>query len=158
MIATRSGWIAGIALSLVVGGRLNAQEKEKEKKESGPLLVAFGASVGACLFEAHDKIAACELASKDAAHIEQLQIKLSISVNILKVLIENLDRAREDKALAGDDQRFVERSIQVSKLVQEEAIALKKFLTSKDAKDNERFQEVKKKADRELKILLGVKK
>ena len=154
--------IHGLAVMFVAFGTsmsAPAQDRADEKKDGAPLLVAFGASVGGLLFEAHDKIAACELAvGKDGVDIKEIETKLAITTNIMKVLINNLEKARDDKLLGAADRNFVSKAIDTAKLVQEEANTLRKYIGSKDAKDNASYQDYRKKADQEIRVILGIKK
>lgn len=135
--------------------RLQAQEK---KEPTGQLLVAFGASVGGLLFESHDKIAVCEKAiAKEPAIANEVVTKLAITANIQKVLIANLIKAREDKLLSDSDRAFVDKATEAAKLVQAEANALKTYIGSKDEKDAAHYREVRKKADAEIRLILGIK-
>lgn len=148
--------IAGVLASSIVA--MPARVAAGEKKESTQLLVAFGASVGGMLFESHDKISACELAlAKDAANTKEIVSKLSITTNILKILIENLEKARDDKVLNEADRTFVAKSVDAARLVQEEANALKAYASTRDVKDLARYQESRVKADKEIKLVLGIK-
>lgn len=131
----------------------------QEKKDGHQLLVAFGASVGGLLVESHDKVAACELAAgHEGSNIKNLEAKLTITSNLMKVLIDNMDKARDDKILSDDDRRFVVRAIETAKLVQNEANALKAAIAGKDPKDAIHYQDCRKKADQEIRVLLGIKK
>lgn len=130
-----------------------------DKKEGSQLLVAFGASVGALLFETHDKIGICEIAAgRDGVNAKEIETKLAITSNVLKVLIDNLAKAREDKLLSDADRTFVAKATDAARLVQEEAHALKDYIVSKDAKDKARYQDSRKKADQEIRLILGIKK
>jgi hypothetical protein len=151
--------IHGLTVALtLVGSLVAAPTRADEKKEASPLLVAFGASVGALLFETHDKIGVCELAAgKEGVSAKEIETKLTITTNILKVLIDNLAKAREDKLLSDADRTFVSKSTDAAKLIQEEANALKTFIGSKDEKDGARYRDARKKAEQEIRLILGIK-
>lgn len=150
-----SGWLVAMAVASSTPAPLQAQEK---KEPTGQMLVAFGASVGGLLFESHDKIAVCEKAiAKDPTIANDVVTKLAITANIQKVLIANLVKAREDKLLSDSDRAFVDKATETAKLVQEEANALKTYISSKDEKDAAHYREVRKKADVEIRLILGIK-
>jgi hypothetical protein len=150
----------GLVTVLVLLGATisSSRARADDKKEGTQLLVAFGASVGALLFQTHDNIGTCELAAaKDGSNAKEIETKLSITASILKVLIDNLAKAGEDKILSDADRTFVVKSTEAARLVQEEANALKAYIGGKDAKDHARYVEVRKKADREIRLILGIK-
>lgn len=155
-----SCFVLAVLIWTGISATLQAQEKDKEKDAEGSkLLVAFGASVGGLLFEAHDKLNACEIAAgKDGTNGKDLEAKVGITINLMKVLIDNLDKARDDKLLGEGDRTFTVKAIETAKLIQEEAVALRAFLSTRDAKDNAFYQDSRKKADRELRSILGIKK
>lgn len=150
--------VLALLFTLSASAPLQAQDNDKDTP-GGKLLVAFGASVGGLLFESHDKLNACEIAAgKDGANGKDLAAKVGITINLMKVLIDNLEKTRDDKLLGDGDRAFAVKAIETAKLVQEEAVALRAFLSTKDAKDNAFYQDCRKKADREIRLILGIKK
>src|SRR5262245_29779679 len=126
-ILTQGLMAASFALGLCLASA--ARAAADDKKDGGPLLVAFGASVGALLFETHDKIGTCELlAAKEGVVAKDIEKKLEITSNILNVLIDNLAKAREDKLLSDADRTFCAKATDTAKLIQEEANALRAFI------------------------------
>ena len=130
----------------------------ESKPDNSPLLAALGSTLGALLFEEHDKILLCEKFIGQVNEVESTRKRLTVSANLLNIVNQNMTKALDDPRLTPNDIKFLTAAIETSKMILKQAELLKAYMSSKNDKDRTAYLEARDLAHQDLNRLLGIKK
>ncbi|MES2765710.1 MAG: hypothetical protein V4642_07580 [Bacteroidota bacterium] len=164
-------YIIGISLSFALGGiPVSAQtvaEKapvenptfagEKAQTENEQLMESVGAMSSSSLYLAYISLAAIhESLDNQNYNAEQVDILITSVIETLGIINDQLKKMRQMPTLSTSDAQLITDMQEVSTVLEEESVVLKRYTKSKSLSDMMKFEETQAKTWEKIKLLFGM--
>lgn len=162
-------YILGITISLALAQSLAAQDvtekapvenpvaTAKFQTENEQLMESVGAMSSSSLYLSYISLAAIhESLDNQNYNVEQVDILITSVIETLQVINDQLKKLKQMPSLTTSDAQLISDMQEISTLLEEESVVLKRFTKSKSLSDLTKFEDRQQKTWDKIKVLFGM--